>query len=443
MRAVCSLVAAVLLSAPLQAAAVELLLGWDARGAWDSNVFRSPSDEQDSFSLYTGPNLGLRQRRGDVRFELEYRPRYEAFVEFSDASDFEHFANARANWTLSPRTEFTASNRFSRSLSLREVIDDEVVVDPSEGDVFLEREPTLRNTTNVGANHWLSKRMQFGTNFSYQLFDFEEQGRADSSTYRGSTTLRRLLTHRQTGGFGVAASQQVFDLDPERVNTVVETFGIYEIVIDPTWTASFSGGPAWVIPDDSGPEVLVRDGNSFSESSGDEDTSLTFYGTGAIRYERAPYTFDLSYTRRASASTGAGATTNLDTVTMLASWNPDRKWRVSMRATWQKQTSAYDQLEFTGQFVGPGCGMLPGICQPVYQNVSDAVDVTSYRVNFRVSRLLTRRLQLHALASWWYQDSTGGLETTSSGNLISEPDETRDSLRFELGVSWDFDPIAL
>lgn len=429
---------AVLVAAPLPARAVDLLLGWDARGVWTSNVFRTERDEESDFSIYTGPNLGLRVDQGDLRFDVEYRPRYEAFAEFTDVSGFEHFADVEASWSITRRTDVNFINRFARTSSLREIVEGGLVVDdPTSGDVFADRESILRNFATASVNHVFSPRLYLSTSFDQQLYRYDDAARADSTSYRVGSTLRRQLTRRQTAGLGFGVTQQRFDLEPEQVNHIVEAFGLYEFVVDPAWRVSLSGGPAWVLPDE-GQEVLVVDDGGIETRGGGDDVNLTFYGNGLIRYARPTHSVELSYTRRASVASGTGAATNLDIVALVGTWIPDRRWRFTLRTSWDRQTSAYDQLQFLGFFVLPG---FPAP-QPLFRSVSDAVDLTAYRVDLRAVHRLTRRLELVALVSWWRQDSQGGFDL-EQGALVPSPDETRDNLRFEIGFRWNFDPIAL
>jgi hypothetical protein len=184
------------------------------------------------------------------------------------------------------------------------------------------------------------------------------------------------------------------------------------------------------------------------------DTSINLYGSVGLAYDRKPFHWTLSYTRRANNASGTGTTTNLDVASATARWDLARRWRLIARATWQRQSSASELPRSIVVLAGSGATVLldangvpvtdPDLAVYEVRDVAEnsairvemsdsGADVDSYNVVLRASHTLTRRLQLQAAATYWYQ--------TTESDLTEEAQ--RDSLRFELGFTWSFDPISL
>jgi hypothetical protein len=455
----------------------------------------------------------VRQRQGDLRYSVQYSPRYEAFLDLDDANAFEHFATVAATWSVDRRTELHLDNRFSYSRGLRDVFEP-TGPDPEEGEILIDREAVLRNAASASASRWLSPRTQLVMNLSQQYYDYEDEARSDATSFRGGASLRRLLTQRQSAGFGLAVTRQDnldTDFQEGRGTTFFETFALYDLVISRTLTFSLAAGPSWVLPDefeddrtvlqyattsastpfgsvpfladrascsaegvagsctgvaeafdrDTGDEVFVPVSAMpiisvpFQDGAPEADGNLTIFGNVSLSYRREPFAWTLGYTRRASNTSGLGTSTNLDVARATATWSPARRWLLNLRAAWQRQTSASEIPNVAALVADAGATVFlnangavvddPADAEFEVRNVAlidrvrtvdlidDAVDTTSYTFDLRASHNLTRQLRLQGVASYWYQTSGG--ETGS--------DTQRQSLRFELGVTWSFDPIPL
>src|SRR5678815_505196 len=113
------------------AQSAEFLPGWTVDGNWSSNVFRTADEDlsgrkipkEDDFSVRTGPNVRLRDRTGDVTYDLDYTLRYEAFLRLDGINDWDHFANGRGDWSIDDRTSLSVSDSFADSASLSGLLD--------------------------------------------------------------------------------------------------------------------------------------------------------------------------------------------------------------------------------------------------------------------------------------------------------------------------------
>jgi hypothetical protein len=393
-------------------------------------------------------------------------------------------------------------NRFSRSRGLTEEFDQLGPV-LEEGEVFVDREATLRNDATASISRMLSPRTTLGLTLNQRFWDFERPERADALSFRGSAHVRRSLTRRQGAGFGFAASRyqtQETDFQQERGTDIFEAFAIYDFVISRTMRFAVSAGPAWVMSDDVNEDPLALQYRSFAvsgqhsvllEPSGapaqavlvatgapagsiavrtsgiprvplpfvggppEIDATVNLFGNVSLTYSRRPFSWSIGYTRRANNTSGTGTTNNLDVASISGGWEPERRWRLGARATWQRQTSISEfpviegfDTSATGVSVlldGAGVPVSdPALAVYEVQNVAEnvairadlddsAFEVTSYNFNVNASYRISPRLHAEAVGGYWFQ--------TSEGDFAEETD--RQSFRFALGLTWSFDPFPL
>ncbi len=501
-------IAALLLIAPLPVhAGVELVLGWDAQTGWNSNVFRDETDEQSDLSVSTGPALRLLDRVGDLRFDVSYRPRYQAFLELEDANAFEHFANVGLNWSITPRTELVVSNRFAETSTLNEILDDsDPLVDA--GEVVIDRSKVLRNSASATLLHRLSERNNLEATFSHGIFEYDQAGRPDSRSFRGSVTARRSLDLRQTAGLGFAISRHNFletSGRPETGTTIFEAFAVYGGNLSRSLSLTLSGGPRWSLRDDRDSDgqpfpqyaftndgFLVRavclqgitctrdqarapffdlgSGNqvapqpvasvpitslTFEDGAPEEEAQLNYSALAVLAYRRERYGAQLSYTRRENPNSGSGVSTTLDVVALTGSWEPATRWALSFVASWQTQASDSD-LARSVPVLNPGGAtvFLDADRNPV-SDLADAafavLDVAEFgalrSVDGSSSEFESTAYQISLSANY---DLTrrlrlGGGVTwwQQTAEQTFRPDRKIDNLRFQLGFRWSFAPIGL
>lgn len=262
MRITSVLVAVSIALTASRAVAVQLELGWDTRVVWDSNPLRSSNDEEPDFSFYGGPNFTAQERGRRLEYLIDYRLRYEQYVELSSVNGFEHFVNGELTYRLSPRTTLLFSQRASRTRGLSlDFIEPVPGIDPVDAitETQIRRTPTVRSTTRAGVSHRLTPLWTLDSSAELQLYEYEEDLRSDVASFRGSAQLTRPLTKRAIGGFGAAVTRQDFHQSERSLGTgttIYEAFAIFRYQWDPTLFFSVSIGPAWSQPDDDSDSSL-------------------------------------------------------------------------------------------------------------------------------------------------------------------------------------------
>ena len=411
-RPIIALVCWCSLVAPAAATAADLVPGWDTAVRWDSNVLNSSEDEEADFVIRTGPLLELRQRQGDVTGRLRWRTLWEGFLDTDGANNFEHFVDLDAGWQMDARNELQLSNRFARtdSVTAQLATDGGTILAPGQG-VEAGTTSVLQNRASAAFSHDFSGSLALQAAVDSSLLEFEDEGRSDSISTRGSLQLTRAISERTRLSIGAAFTRQDFDGIEGREDTgadIIELFGVWNYQITPTLSMSTSLGPALNRPDELGstrlaPEVPVlagalvaaagscpvrSDGSRVFASScapafgedlatggllpfvqlasgsiplveasllnGDasSDDTVTFFGSWSLVKQWERTTARLSFQRTTSAASGEGVSTDLTTASASVSWQPQRKWRLSGTAGWALQTSA-SELPFTELVVAP------------------------------------------------------------------------------------------
>jgi hypothetical protein len=247
--------------------AAEFVPGWALDGAWDSNVFRSTTDRDADFLIRTGPNIQFREKQGDLRYDVSYRPRYEAYIETEGINEFDHFANAGGEWQATRTTRFSLDNVFAYTSSLSTFLDTQLVGAEQVSVVSPERQRITLNSGGIGVVHQLTPRWELSARFSSQLYEYETNNNADSLANSGQVQLTRGFTPRLVAGFGGQVQRQDFDgidfgngeVTDENGTTFYQGFGIFSYAFSRTLRFSLNAGPAWSVPDAPPNEVNVFD----------------------------------------------------------------------------------------------------------------------------------------------------------------------------------------
>ena len=383
--------------------AVELIAGWSFETLWESNVLRSSVNEESDFSFLTGPVVRLRQPQGDLEFDLEYRPSYEAFVKLDGINEFEHFAEGELTWHMTPRTEFSIADDFAISSRITTIFDAAQAAEA--GVAVLDRQRIRSNRGSARLTHRLDRLWEFSAELDNQIFDYENERQSDTAAWSGTVQVTRAITPRLIAGIGASAQRQDFQgvevagfgQTPDTGTTILQGFGLVTYQISKTWSASVSAGPAWANPDSvdeafavsplnqdptTGERPLLRD--RFNDEiilapgeirfiydvpivcppqsqrdcpvfapapanlveAGTEpfvgqgaESSLTYFANLSLEKTWQRWRASASYRRSASNASGIGTSTLVDAVSATLLYTPTEKWRISLSGGYSKQTA--------------------------------------------------------------------------------------------------------
>lgn len=190
---------------------------------------------------------------------------------------------------------------------------------------------------------------------------------------------------------------------------------------------------------------------SFLDEAPEADDTLTLFGAFSLvkRWERSNAQIRLQ--RRTSSSSGDGTSTDLTLANFVFNWKPANRWSLAAIATWTLQTSA-SEFPITELVVTPGTVFVDGngrvvgdASQAAFRadgaaitsgvrtagSSDSAFERTTYQLQLRAARRISRRLVANVRASFLRSEQSGDLQA----------DVTRDVYRLDIGVRWEFDPI--
>jgi hypothetical protein len=494
---------------PLPARAdVELEAGVRADGTWTDNVFGvdDEADKDSDFSVRTTPWVTLDEDDGAFRWDVRYAPAYEYFLQESELRGFDHDASGKLSWQVGERTRVYASEHYSRFRTLSRF--NETVAIPGGGTgtvVESQRRKLESNDASVGIAYELSRLDEVSLTVVSGLFDYgdfpgddpaaDRQSRTDKVDYLSAAAVYSHILSRN-----VRVGAQAFwrSHEFEYVGGFQEETDYYGAafswnqVVDRTLRFDATAGPAYVVPDDPGPETfrqqgvlrfpLAQVGSNFfffdartcprgpggvrifvsgcriipqpigpfllaivQSITGDFETVIdadvssyvTFFAEAALTKEWTPnWKTSLSYERRDDQAAGNGVSSIADTVTLTSSWRPSPRWVVDASGSWVRREQAGEGDVLVPVYVVENTRLLVGIPRVAERirligiPVDQDQETTSYYLNAGVTFLLNARTSLNARAFWVDEET-------------ESPFQTRNYDRFSVwfGVEYRFDPL--
>jgi hypothetical protein len=240
------------------AGAAEVRLSLAGSSEYDSNVFRTPDEEQDDVIFRLTPTISLVEDREKLNYSATYSFPYEIGVKYSnDVSDFNHFANATVNYRATPQTELFANNGVFYSEGLfRQNTNFE---DNPPGDLNDERSRVFDDTLALGVTHRFTPRLSSTFVTRGEAFETSQDDRSDNVSFGSTLSTQYMLTEQHEVGGGFAFSRQMFERitgRPSSDTNYYNLFGSWQWMFDETTTFYVQAGPALVQTDQSGGSVV-------------------------------------------------------------------------------------------------------------------------------------------------------------------------------------------
>jgi len=264
-----------LLVAAAPAGAAEFIPAWSVDGVWDSNVFRENlGKEEADESVRTGPDFTLRDRKGDLTYDLHTQARYEAYRRFdtldtNSLSDLNFFVDGTGGWQATDLTKLSVSENFIRTNSVTALLNQNV--SPSQISTFTPgRTELTTNDASASLSHRLGPLWELTATGEQVFYDYSDPLQSDTHQITGTTQLTRAMTRRLLMGFGGQVDRQIFesiDGSDSSGTTFYQGFAITEYEISRTMRLSVNAGPAWSLPDDPGNNRSVIDYHPVQVSS--------------------------------------------------------------------------------------------------------------------------------------------------------------------------------
>lgn len=385
MRAAVALALFPILSLARPAAATDLELGLDVGGAYNSNLFGSPTNPMSDFSARLGPRIRLMDETGAFQWALRYWPTYEKYLRVGEADGWNQDLDARATWGLSRRTRLRFTEQFLDTGNVNEIFTEDQLPDGTI-DTGLEfgRDRIRTNTVSLGLDHSLAPRHE--TDFTIQRSDseFRREFRSKSSVTGVSGSYLYTWDRLDRLGFRLAGTEQEVTTGADSRATRYYNLSFQWLrSFDPTLTLNAAVGPTWVdqpqpaLPSEVqqfrffpfrastcprndqgelfrdrtcelfGPEEIVvfrANPAPFTEtidaplvgSTPSTGQNITYFADIELTKQWREFVLTLSYTRDASTTSELSGIV-VDRLAGYLVWRPSPLWAISLRGHLQRR----------------------------------------------------------------------------------------------------------
>jgi hypothetical protein len=456
--------AVVLASSPTWADRASLAIEQSVIG--QTNVLRTPDDEESDVSYQVRPRLRFERPAGDLRYELEYSPTYDYYFETDGISGFDQYGRAEVAFSPLPINTLSAHTDLAYYRTIRS----DTVTDPS-GVAELVPDVTgrvFRAIADVGYEHQLTRTTTAKGVAGLASYDYSSSNNADSIGAGGQLDLTHQLTQTFAAGvFGFASHRRFDDLgsQPKSNNTILHVGPLARFAATPSLTFEGQAGPAWISIDRDAPDAQVVPRFRTIAGPGGFDAAV-FNGCGtfadqplivlcplesigplgeplaaqsialappgaaesideeeqdgfaraSVRHQQEWGFGSLEYVRGEEASSGSGATSIRDSVTGIVQVEAGESWSLRFRGNWN-QRETRERLDRTEVVAGPSASLSPSgvpFAEAIGFVVVDRArrHTTQYWADARLSRRIFRSLSADAEIRYLNQHRTGDFSDT-------------------------------
>jgi len=477
------------------AGAVEAVLGVEGSTGYNSNVFDQSTDVQGDGSLRMGPNIALRDQRGQLNWEISYQPSYEAYYTVHGINSFYQLGDGSLSWKPSAATELYANDSLSYTPARTSNFEtNQPGLLSTPGPVFGNNFVTQNNAV-VGLRHTLSPRWLSELSISNSLANYQGSRFSDSMSTVAQAFATYVWSPTDRIGSGLGATRQTTAPPIGKTNgtNYYQLFGIWNHEFSPTWSLSLNAGPSLVDPDKrdlvttrqnaplfsrialtpTGTELQPLDGNSCTPFEGvlvaegcrtipvnaalvglaqtgtltqigtapkSGGMSITYFANLSMTKRWTWFDARVAYVRSASNSSGFAQSLITDTLTFTGDWNPSPLWALTVTGIFTRQQSDSEQPFLLTEVkpvaipVGGGLFFTGAEAQGLRAfSQKSGLQVMNYGLSTQLNRKITSRTFVYGRAS--YQKQTTKRDIVGSFNT--------DSYVVTIGFRYEFDPIHI
>jgi hypothetical protein len=199
-------------SLPLVASAVDLDLGLEVDGVYDSNVYRTSENQVQDGSFRFTPTVRIDVPGKKFSGNLFFAPTYEVFTTQSQANGFTYDVSNQLYWVPDEKTDISLVSRF-RSLDVLNGGDPNTIDEGTTPipDKDISRARTYLFGTALSVAHAISSRWDSNTSIDYNSFDSKRRLTADSKSVGVFQDFDYGLTASDRIGAGGGVNVQLFD----------------------------------------------------------------------------------------------------------------------------------------------------------------------------------------------------------------------------------------
>jgi hypothetical protein len=237
----------------------ELTIGLDSAYVYDSNFFRSETDEESAEHVDIGGNVTFEREEERFSYLASYIGSYQKYREQEDADAPAHRLQLRGRYDIDPLTTFRLEDRFrdvrNLNFSREDILDGDSGLVPND-------DRYQRNDLELTLHRELSRTWELEFNAVHQFIDFDQNlNRSDSESIEiGAQILHRFAPRHRFGG-GLSWVTQDFDggdfrLDAEADFLVADLAWVFDI--GEQIQLAVNGGPTWFQTDEDAPDYVQQ-----------------------------------------------------------------------------------------------------------------------------------------------------------------------------------------
>ena len=236
------------------AKAHEIQLGINSELGFQTNALKTPFNPKADGIFVLMPILTLSQPQEALSYNIEYRPRFTAYMTTEGIDGVDHLLRGRGSYEIDARDTLFFRTDFLRTRQIRNesAIDaggQPITVSSANGtsqQLFLE----------LGWERSLSPR-SFGTaSLGYDRWDYTTENNIDNQGFRGEFAFNHVLKETFIVGVNAGARYRSFAasrFSPPSYNTTVNMNLSFDYRISEKWRLRGAGGPAGVFVEEQAP----------------------------------------------------------------------------------------------------------------------------------------------------------------------------------------------
>jgi hypothetical protein len=229
----------------------DLTFAIDGSTEYDSNAFRSSSDEKDDVLFRIRPSVRLHDDRGqDLRYALQYALPIELAAIHSELNDVDQDLVGDFDYHVNDQLNVFGSNSFRY---LRSELRTNFEGTQPAGDGLMindERERLTMNDAVLGTSYRFTPRLEGTAQLEHNYFNPSRDDRAENWQLQGIANLEYTLTPKHRLGGGAAVAHQAFDETQDitaSTSEIYQAFGTFRWAINEITDVFLRAGPSVIV----------------------------------------------------------------------------------------------------------------------------------------------------------------------------------------------------
>ncbi|MCH2186971.1 hypothetical protein MK280_13980 [Myxococcota bacterium] len=236
------------------AMAHEIQLGINSELGFQTNALKTPINPKADGIFVLMPIVTLSQPQEALSYNIEYRPRFTAYMTTEGIDGVDHLLRGRGSYQIDSRDSLFFRTDFLRTRQIR----NESAIDASGQPI------TVSSANGISQQFFLElvwersfSARSFGTaSLGYDRWDYTTENNIDNQGFRGELAVNRVLKETFIVGMNAGARYRAFAasrFSPPSYTTTVNMNLSFDYRISEKWRLRGAGGPAGVFVEEQTP----------------------------------------------------------------------------------------------------------------------------------------------------------------------------------------------